>query len=182
MRGEKGYNRYATMEFLTEHWGNAASVAGVVVSTVGLIWAIVVARGARSASRAAQKAAQETGFRIAQHLQATTLERSIALIQRLKLLHRLGSWEAALEQYQALRMMLNEIVARLPQGEAESRRMLVTAIRAIRDMENLVERQPDLRPGPENISRLNRRLNRIQSELESLVGAPGFGDPQEEPT
>ena len=165
------------MEFVATNWGGVASAVGLVVSTVGLVWAIIVARGARSASRAAQKASQETTAYIAQHLQATNLERSIALIQILKLMHRNDLWEAALEQYQSLRRMLSEIATRLPETETESRLALTTAIRRIIATENEVEARPVSGLQPKNKAKLQRRLNDIQSRLELLAGERGFGDP-----
>ena len=162
------------MEFVTGNWGALVSVVGLVVSSVGLIWAIVVARGARSASQAAQKAAQETSAYIARHLQATNLERAIALVQRLKLLHRKESWEGSLELYQMLRMMLYEIAAHFPDAEAGPRRDLAVAIQTVRNMENWVESQSSLGLLPQDKARLHRQLNEIQSGLESLASTRGF--------
>ena len=162
------------IEFAASNWGGLASAVGLAVSVVGLAWAIVVARGARSASRAAQKASQETSAYIAQRLQATNLERSIALIQLLKLMHRNDLWEAALEQYQTLRRMLSEIATRLPDTETESRLALTTAIRRIIATENEVDARPGSGLQPKNKERLQRRLNDIQSQLELLAGERGF--------
>jgi hypothetical protein len=66
-------------EFWSLNWGDVATVVGVVVSLVGLCWAIKEARGARSASEAAQKAAREAAGQIARHLQTVDLERAIGL-------------------------------------------------------------------------------------------------------
>ena len=163
-------------DFVISNWGSLASVVGLVISAVGLIWAIIIARGARLASRAAQSASQETSAQIARHLQSMNLERAIALIQRLKLLHRFERWEAALEQYQALRMMLSEILAIIPESATEPRQALHDAIQTVRIVESSVEVQSVDRLEPEAKVRLNRRLNSIQSRLESLVSAQGFGD------
>jgi hypothetical protein len=109
------------MDALLVNAGSWASISGVVISTVGLIATIYVAWGARSASRAAEKAATATNDRIESHLQSVDLERAIALIQRIKLLHDTERWEAALEQYQSLRMMLSDIIARSPEDQPELR-------------------------------------------------------------
>ena len=101
------------MEYLADNWGSLASVTGVVVSLAGLAWAIIEARGARSASLAARAATNETRSDIARYLQAVDLQRAIALIQRIKLLHDTRRWDAALEQYQSLREMLSYIIAPL---------------------------------------------------------------------
>ena len=54
---------------LLVHWGDVASVSGVVVSLIGLVWAIVVATGARSASQEAHRASIKTSARITGYLQ-----------------------------------------------------------------------------------------------------------------
>ena len=85
------------MDFLAANWGALLSGFGVIVSLVGLGWVIKEARGARSASTAAQLAANATRDRIEGYLQTVDLERTIALIQRVKLLHDTGRWDAAME-------------------------------------------------------------------------------------
>lgn len=168
------------MDFWSINWGDVATAVGVVVSLIGLGWAIKEARGARTASQAAQAAARETRKHIGQYLQATNLERAIALLQRLKLLHRLERWEAALEQYQALRMMLHEVAAHFPESEREPRRRIAFAIRTIEAMENWIESgTPQLLNAREK-ERLYQQLNEIQNGLESLASTRKFGDFQGE--
>ena len=160
------------LEYFAGNWGGWVSALGVLVSSAGLGWAIIAARRARSASQAAQ----ETRSYIARHLQAVDLERAIALIQRIKLLHDTGRWDAAMEQYQSLRFMLSDIIARCPDEQAELRDELTAARESIRTMEDLVrERIGQSIEGP-NRARLNQSLNRIQSDLERLSSDIGFGD------
>ena len=168
------------MEYLADNWGSLASVTGVVVSLAGLAWAIIEARGARSASQAARAAANETRSDIARYLQAVDLQRAIALIQRIKLLHDTGRWDAALEQYQSLREMLSYIIARCPESQTGIRSRLAIARAAVTGIENAVGRS--IRQGIEerDRSRLNQRLNRIQSDLEELASDAGYGNPQED--
>jgi hypothetical protein len=91
-----------------------------------------------------------------------------------------------MEQYQALRAMLSDIIARCPEGHTERRQRLGTAGRRVMGMENLVGEHIN-RVG-EHINRsigdtergnLNRELNEIQSDLEELASDLGFGDPQD---
>jgi hypothetical protein len=169
------------MDALLVNAGSWASISGVVISTVGLIATIYVAWGARSASRAARAAATATNNRIENYLQSVDLERAIALIQRIKLLHDTGRWEAALEQYQSLRMMLSGIIARTPEEQPELRDKLGTARAIVTAMENSVRnsiRQGDEAP---DWPSLDESLNDIQSTLEELASTMGFGKPSEEP-
>ena len=170
------------MDALPAYAGGWANILGVAISSVVLIVTIIVAWGARSASRGARAAAIATNNRIENHLQSVDLERAIALIQRIKLLHDIGRWEAALEQYQSLRMMLSGIIARTPEDQTEYREKLATARTIVTTMENSV--RGGIRHGGEepDWSLLDERLNDIQSTLEELASAMGFGNlPEESP-
>ena len=168
------------MEYLADNWGSLASVTGVVVSLAGLAWAIIEARGARSASLAARAAANETRSDIARYLQAVDLQRAIALIQRIKLLHDTGRWDAALEQYQSLREMLSYIIARCPESQAGIRDRLDSARIDVTEMENLVAEHVGQVGAEPDTALLYRILNRIQSDLEELASDLGFGNQQED--
>ena len=124
-------------------------------------------------------AANETRNDIARHLQAVDLERAIALIQRIKLLHDIGRWEAAMEQYQLLRSMLSHIIARSSESQSGLRAGLANARTAVTGIENFVEERIGHDIEASDRSRLNRRLNRIQGDLEELAGGMGLGNPQE---
>lgn len=166
------------LEYLAGNWGGLVSVLGVIVSSVGLGWAISEARRARSASQAASAAAHETRSYIARHLQAVDLERAIALIQRIKLQHDTGQWNAAMEQYQPLRAMLSDIIARCPESQTEFRGRLTTARKRIGDAENSIRGRRGQDINERYRTQLYRELNRIQSDLEELASAIGFGDSQ----
>ena len=89
-------------------------------------------------------------------------------------------WEAAMEQYQALRLMLSDIIVRLPVEEYGRYGSLADGRGQLQEMENHVGEfisrggeEPD-RPS------LNQTLNVMQSNLEELTSAIGFGDSREE--
>ena len=160
------------IEFMVANWGGLVSVLGVIVSSAGLGWAIIAARRARTASQAAQEARDY----FARQLQAADLERAIALIQRIKDLHHGDRWPTAMEQYQPLRAMLADIIARCPDEQAGLRDALADARSAITAMENLVRSSISTGIEESEQSRLNQELNEIQSNLEQLSSAIGFGD------
>ena len=164
------------MEFILEHWGSLFSVIGVVVSVACLAWAAIEARGARSAAAAAEQATLETKDNIGRHLLAIDLERSISLIQRLKLLHSTGRWEAALEQYQALRAMVSDIIARYPMDKPELSERLYSARILIREIEEHVETRTRQGLKTEDIAKLNQQLNAVQSDLEDMSSRMSLGD------
>ena len=163
------------MDFLLSHWGNLASVIGVVVSVAGLAWAVIEARRARSAAQAAEQATLETKDNIAHHLLVIDLERAIGLIQRLKSLHRDGRWEVALEQYQVLRAMISAIARQCPASETELRERLSKATVSISEMELQVEAWVVYRSQPIDIVELNQELNDIQSDLEDMSNTMELG-------
>ena len=166
------------MESLLVSAGSWASISGATISTVGLIATIILAWGARSASRAAHRAAN----RIENHLQSVDLARAIALIQRIKLLHDIGRWEAALEQYQSLRMMLSDIIVRSPEDQTAIHEKLATARAIVTTMENSVRGSIRQADEVSDWSSLDASLNDIQSTLEELESALGFGNSSEETT
>lgn len=165
---------------LLVHWGDIASISGVIVSLIGLAWAIIVAKGARSASQAARQASIKTNARIAGYLQTVDVERAIGLIQRIKLLHGYEQWGAALEHYQQLRAMLSNIIVRCHENEKEHLQTLATARAVLITIENLVARRWQQGIPPRIRDRLQQQLNAIQSDLEELASNIGFGDDEEE--
>lgn len=117
------YNSHDVLEFLQDHWGDLSSLVGLLVSLFGLIWAIKVAYGAKTAAEAARSGATEAARRIERSMGRLDLSRAIDLIQRLKGLHRENRWEAALEQYQSLRKMISDISAAYRSGTLTSTRI-----------------------------------------------------------
>ena len=164
------------VDFLIHNWGNVSSVAGVIVSAVGLVWAVTAALGARSAARAAQQATVEARDSIGRHLLVVDLQKAVDLIQRLKLLHGIGRWEAALEQYQALRVMISVIIAHYPRREADFPHTLTRAGILIRMMEDYVDSRTAHGLEIDNQTGLNEQLNEIQSNLEDMASAMRLGD------
>ena len=168
------------MEFWSANWGELATLVGMIVSLGGLGWAIKEARGARSASEAAEAAARETRTQVAHHLQAVDLQRAIGLVDRIKTLHDNDRWEASRELYQTLRAMLSDVIARCPEDQVDVREKLATARTIVRGMEDFVRRRGGDAILKRDRSRLNVRLNEIQSDLEELASNVGFGDSQGE--
>ena len=161
------------MSILLDNWGGLFSVVGVVVSTVGLAFTFRAARGAQSAAQEAERATLETSVRIGRNLVTVELEKAIALIQRLKLLHREGRWDAALEQYQPLRDMTSAIIARYPELANEQRTQLTEARNQIRIMEGIVVKGIDTQYQGLDRDRIFGQLNRLQLELEQMAKEVG---------
>ena len=165
------------MEFFSNHWGSLFSVIGVVVSVIGLAWAILEAHGARSAAQSAERATIETRNSVRRHLVATDLERASSHIRSLKLMHREGRWEAALEQYQTLTAIISDIIIRSPGADSEIHRRLTQAKSSLYVMEYHVDQaRVGGASGPDDWDRMNQDLNEILSDLDFIVGAMDFGE------
>lgn len=163
------------MEFIEKHWGDLFSVAGFIFALIGLAYAGFQSKKARSSAEAAENAANETRDSIGRHLLIIDLERAINIIERLKLLHRNESWEAALENYQTLRAMLFAIIARYPENEPELRERLSKATESLSTMELEADSWVVYRLQTIDVVKLNQELNDIQSSLEEMTSDMGLG-------
>ena len=166
----------AVLEFLQNHWGDlvsaAVSVAGLIASLGGFIWAIK----ARRAAVAAERGAKEAAVGIGRVLSVVDLRKAIDLIQRLKDLHRHNRWEVAMEHYQPLREMIDGIQSRYPDWDESAREKLSECkiqIRFIEDRsESFISNTENVQP--DDIVSINRQLNKIQEFLEERAGEASF--------
>ena len=167
------------MEFVQDNWGNLASVAGLLATVVGLsvaIWTVRQAKTSadqsRSAAEAAQMASVETRDSISRTLTSVDLERAIAVIDRLKALHREQKWEVALERYSGLRAMLADIEApNMSSSVSREFRDATAQLRVIEDSVNIAILQDVLLRGFEEF---NERLNVIQDTLQKVASQTHF--------
>ena len=162
------------MDYFLDNWGSFVSALGLVATVVGLI--IVFRRAAqasrsaeasRDAATAARTAARATREAIGAVLTIVDLDRAIALVQRLKQLHRESKWEVSLELYQPLRVMLTNINARSTIDRPE----LGAAILQIRLIEDRVTRAQLNDAEPIGASNFPRVLNDIQASLEEIASS-----------
>jgi hypothetical protein len=155
------------MTYFLENWGSFVGVLSLIITIIGFFIAIRRATEARTASREARAA-------VIKVLSTADLQRAIALIQRLKDLHRDSKWETSLEHYQPLRAMLADINSRLPLPSSEQRATLQQAITDISIMETgltlaLLEDRDPLREGNSY-----EVLNVLQAMLEQIASSTYF--------
>lgn len=162
------------MSYFLGNWGSFVGVLGVVISLGGFFIAIRRATQARSAAAAAQEASQETRAAMTQTMAVVDLQRAIALVQRLKVLHRDDNWEASLEHYQPLRAMLSDINGRHQLPRPEQHTLLREAVPQIQVMEDTLARA--LREGmdPAQQADYDQVLNAIQVSLERIASESYF--------
>ena len=166
-----------------EWWNLGVGIGGFIVGMFGLRFAFLAHQSAtlaKSAASSAEDAANEARIEARQTLRRnrTSVEvgRAIELLNRLKDVHRQGSWAAALWLYQDLRRTLSEIRASMPADLEQFHDIIDTAVPQVTAMENQVDR--DILEGtkPEEPQRLNMVLTEMQQELETLQGKLTYRD------
>ena len=163
------------MNYLYDNW---VGVAGLIVTGIGLgfaIWQVIVARkaaeAAEDAASAAHKASIETRDTIHSVLVISDLERVIGYVQQIKGFHREEKWDICLNMYQLLRASLADIRARLPDPAAKHRIALREAIDQMRAIENNVDTAVRIGANPVAFEKFNSVLNEIQAKLEEIVSS-----------
>ena len=142
---------------------------GAILSLIGLVAAVVAAYRAKRAEAAAEEAKRETRVAMGRVLTTVELERSVALLQRIKSLNGEGRWELTLELYQPLRVMLRNIFSRYPDITPELEPQFERAIDEITFIEDrFMEAHLSEAEQPE-IHQSNVILNSIQVYLEELA-------------
>lgn len=121
--------------------GDLASIAGLFVTLLGFLFAL---RGIRQSKRAAEQArvAAETARESIRIFETVAdFSRAIAILEEIKILHRLGQWVLLPEKYSAMRKIL--INVRSTTQDDLSEKQLITLQRAlvnVRTFEQKVER------------------------------------------
>ena len=164
------------MDWLADNWGSVVSSVGLIIAILGIGLAIYRAGQAEKAAKSAENASAETRSTITRVMTIVDLQRAIALIQRVKLLHRDGKWEASLEHYQPLRSMLADIVTRHPSPTEIFRTIIREAIPQFTIIEDNIDtaiREGAEEPDP---SRFNEELNKVQEYLEEAASTIFFSE------
>ena len=145
--------------------GSIASVVGVLVSLLGLGFALLQLRKLRGETRAAREASEETRRLLSRDLVSTDLTRLNERIQGLIELHRSGDRRRALDRYPEIWDSLIRIRRRHPNLSEEHRRQIQNAVETITNMQRQSEElEGDALP-KEIISDFNVELLKLQSML-----------------
>lgn len=168
------------LDFVVDNWRDIVSIGGLIASLSGVGWAVYQAHKARVASQSAHKVATQTSAQISQYLQTVSLERALASVQRVKLLHRFRQWEASLEQCQVLRTLIREIRSRLVSENTDHRENLSNDQARLRTIEREIVSTVEYGIEPELTANFYRSLDQIQTDLEGLVIVKDFGNPPQE--
>ncbi len=157
------------MDWLGDNWGSLVSSVGLVIAVTGIGLAVYRAGQAEKAAKAAENASTEARNTITRVLTIVDLQKAIDLIQRVKLLHRDGKWEASLEHYQTVRSMLADIETRHPSPTEEFRTIIREAIPQFTVIEDNIDRAIQEGEVPFEATRINLVLNQVQEYLEEAA-------------
>jgi hypothetical protein len=83
------------MDYVVNDWGTFVGILGLAASVGGLVFAFLARRAAKSAEQAAREARRA----ITRTLSVVDIGRAVALIGRLKEVHRQRNWDYALGLY-----------------------------------------------------------------------------------
>lgn len=130
----------------------AIGAGGLVASIVGLIFAFLARRAAKSAEQAANEARNSVGHTLC----LVSAQRALSIITRLNTLHRDGSWAAALELYRELRTLLNDVSGMMPLEFGPSRAEIDRGIGQLTSIQSLFGRRYSQRCRPYSLSASER--------------------------
>jgi ERCC4-type nuclease len=160
--------------FVTEHWGDIASVVGVGISLVGFgitIWGVL--RSKKAAQRA-EEAAHDVKTQIFRTDTIEDLAAAITTMEEIKRLHRVNNaWPILPDRYSSVRRLLISIRTFSPYISEEQKESLLASVQHFSDMEKKVEKYlANSEQQPPNAARLNEivslQLDRVNDTLFAL--------------
>jgi hypothetical protein len=169
--------------FVTQHWGDIASVAGAVISIVGFAATIIAVRRSKNAAQRAEEAAREVKTEIVRADTIMELSAAITIMEEIKRLHRSNAWTILPDRYSSVKRLLISIRASSPNIQDEQKQSLLAAIQHFSTMEKKVERfLADPVQSAPNAAKLNEivssqldRVNDTLAAIKQLIGIEPYG-------
>lgn len=144
--------------------GSIASIVGLPLSLIALVFAIYHLLRLRGETRAAREAAEETQMLMRRESASTDLARVNERLQELIELQRRGNREQALNSYREIRNLLREVRRQHPNLSQDHRRRVQNSMTMLGRMQGELETlEGDIPLDVAN--RLNRRILRLQDTL-----------------
>ena len=122
-------------EFLREHWGDTASVLGLLASVVGLFIAWLAFRAAKDAESAAREAKE----RLSRYDTLEDCSQVTAILEEIKRHHRTEAWAILPDRYATVRRLLIGIRSANATISDEDNAALTNAIQRFLDVEKRIE-------------------------------------------
>ena len=170
-------------KLIKDHWGDIASVAGVVISIVGFIATIIAVFLSKSAAQRAEAAAREVKAEIARSDAIMELSAVITTMEEIKRLHRVNAWAILPDRYSSVKRLLISIRASSPNIPNEHRESLLAAVQHFSTMEKKVERflagsmetTPNQAKLNEVVSLQLDRVNDTLAAIKQQIGIEPYG-------
>ncbi len=154
------------------HWGDIASIAGLLVSLLGFWITISVARRSKSAAEAAKDAAVKARDAIIHSHTITHFSTAIAKLEEIKLLQRESRWRMLPDRYPIVRQMLITIRQGnqgMPQNDHAT---IMGTIQHLADFERVVDiflETGNDEPSPAHLNTiLSGQIDKLNEILETL--------------
>lgn len=144
--------------------GNAASLAGLVVSLLGLGFAILQLRKLRGETRAAREAAEAAERAVRRDWTISDLASLRERIEALKDAHRRGDRDRAFACYRDVKSALTDVELRYPNLTDDLLDRIRTALSALTEMERYADSIEGSLP-LEQLSEFNQTLSGLDTEL-----------------
>jgi len=156
---------------IKDHWGDIASVVGVVVSLIGFaitIWGVLRSKTAAQKAKEEVSNVRETISRL-----DTAMEFSAALtmMDEIKRLHRAAAWIMLPDRYSALKRLLISIRTTNLDLADEHQAVLQGAIQHFTDLEKKVERALASNGSPPNVATVNEIVSAQLDKMSEVISA-----------
>ena len=152
-------------DFIRCHWGDVASVAGLVASIIGFILTIRVARHAEDAAQQANTAATAAKRSIMAANALVDFASAMAIMEEIRRLQREGAWRILPDRYAALKQALMALRSEHPSLTDAQQTAIQASLMQVREIEQKVERALEQKADPSGVAKMN---GVISGEIEKI--------------
>lgn len=157
--------------FFSEHWGDIASVVGVIISLIGFavtIWGVLRSKTAAQRAKEEVTKVQETILKVDLVME---FSEAVTIIDEIKRLHRAAAWGILPDRYSALKRILISIRSANPDMSDTHKTSVQSAIQNFTDIEKKVERALTSQTSPPNVAKLNEIVSLQLDKLNEVLAA-----------
>ena len=161
----------APPSFFEEHWGDIASVVGLIISIVGFIVTIRNVKRSKTAAQRAEEAATQTRDAIIRAETIIDFSAALTIMDEIKRLHRAGAWNYLPDRYSTLRKMLISIRTANITLSVQHQTALQGAIQHFSNIERRIERALISNSAKPDAAKLNAIVSTQIDKLSEVLTA-----------
>ena len=136
-----------SLDFWSAHWGDVASVSGLVVAWYGFILTICIASKSKSAAESAQKAAEETRDSVGYFDSIVQLGRAETLMEEIIRSHRGHEWVGLPTRYDRIRELLAPLKNPSSRLDRNQQAKIGGVLKQLKDIHQKIDRSPLVEQG-----------------------------------